>query len=426
MRILLLGASGFIGRHILAELLNGGHEVIAVVRNITDLKAAFPEATFVARDLARATESADWENLAAGIDIIVNAAGILQGPEMQAVHVDMPRALTNAARRAGVKRTVLISAISARADVTTAYASSKLEGEADLRASGIDWTILRPSLVYGEGSYGGTSLLRGLSALPWLTPLPGRGDFEFTPIHVADLARATRLVCESSLFANQTLEPVGPETMSLRTLLQRYRAWLGYGRAHFITIPMPLLRLMGRIGDVASLGPISTTSVQQLMAGNAGNSAAFSKSIGFVPRSLQEAMRTHPAQVQDRWHARLFFMTPILKFTLVIMWLASAYLGFAFGAEATHELAQSLALPQSLETAMRMGSSFLDLVVAAWLLLDRQARWSTLAQLTVIAGYTVVIGYALPHLWLDPLGPLLKNLPILLAVAVHGVIGDPR
>lgn len=426
MRILLLGAGGFIGRHILADLLNGGHEVIGVVRNITDLKAAFPEVTFVARDLARSTAPADWENLVPGVDIIVNTAGILHGPEMQAVHVAMPKALATAARKAHVKRTVLISAISARDDVPTAYAGSKLEGEADLRASGIDWTILRPSLVYGEGSYGGTSLMRGLSGLPWLTPLPGKGDFEFTPIHVRDLARATRVVCESALYANQTLEPVGPETTSLRTLLQRYRAWLGFGRAHFVTVPMPLLRLMGRIGDIAGLGPISTTSVLQLMAGNAGNSAAFAKAIGFVPQSLQEAMRNHPAGVQDRWHARLFFMAPILKFTLVVMWLASAFLGFAHGAQATHELVQSFGLPQTLETPLRMGSSFLDLVVAAWLLLDRQARWSTLAQLTVIAGYTIIIGYALPHLWLDPLGPLLKNLPILLAVAIHGVIGDPR
>jgi hypothetical protein len=108
---------------------------------------------------------------------------------MDAVHVEMPHALHAAAAAAGVARIVLISAISARDDVDTDYSRSKLAGERALRGSGVAWTILRPSLVYGDGSYGGTSLLRGMAALPWCVPLPGAGDFAFTPSTYAILRR---------------------------------------------------------------------------------------------------------------------------------------------------------------------------------------------------------------------------------------------
>ena len=176
-----------------------------------------------------------------GVDAIVNAAGLLRGPDMDAVHVDMPKALYEAAAASGnVRRVVLISAISARADVATDYARTKLAGEAVLRASGVGFTILRPSLVYGDGSYGGTSLLRGLAGFPLCIPLAGDGHFAFTPLHVADLARTVRLMCEEDRFAGAELEPVGPDTLTLRDLLARYRAWLGFGRAPLLPVPMPV------------------------------------------------------------------------------------------------------------------------------------------------------------------------------------------
>ncbi len=114
---------------------------------------------------------------------------------MKAIHVDMPRALYAGASRAGVRHVLLISAISARDDVVTDYSLTKLAGEEALRSSGLGWTILRPSLVYGDGSYGGTSLLRGLAALPFFIPVPGKGEYAFSPIHASDLARSVRLIC---------------------------------------------------------------------------------------------------------------------------------------------------------------------------------------------------------------------------------------
>jgi uncharacterized protein YbjT (DUF2867 family) len=426
MRVMLLGAGGFIGRYILSELIAHGHEVVAIVRKTAGLGNAFPTVTFVELDLAQATETTHWTSLVANIDQIVNAAGVLRGAGIKTVHVDMPRALYAAGIAAGVRRAVLISAISARPDVKTDYAESKLIGGAVLRDSGIGWTILRPSLVYGDGSYGGTSLMRGMAGLPWVIPVPGSGDFAFTPIYARDLARTVRVTCEEDRFAGQTLEPVGPETFSLRELLGHYRAWLGFGTAWFLSIPMPVMRVLGRFGDFAGDGPIATNSLVQMVAGNAGDSETFQAAIGFRPRTLGEVLRDRPAQVQDRWHARLFFMAPGIKIVLALLWLASALLGLIYGAAPTADLIQALGLPADWGTPLRIGSSMLDIGIAALVLTDRSARLSTMAQLAVVVGYTLVIGIAMPGTWLDPLGPLLKNLPILALILVHGAIGDKR
>jgi uncharacterized protein YbjT (DUF2867 family) len=424
MRILLLGAGGFIGRHILAELLGAGHEVVGVARSTKALHAGFPQAAFAALDLARAVRAEDWSDLLAEVDVIVNAAGLLRGPDMHAVHVAMPRALYEAATKAGIKRAVLISAISARDDVYTDYSVSKLAGEAALQSSVLDWIILRPSLVYAEGSYGGTSLMRGMAGLPLFVPLPGSGDFAFSPIHVRDLSHTVRIACEGGLAFHQTLEPVGPETVSLRDLLLRYRTWLGFGPARFVHIPMAFMRLLAWIGDRVGNGPISSNSLAQMVAGNAGNSDAFAKAVGFMPRSLGVALRDSPAQVQDRWHAKLFFLAPLLQVVLCAMWLASALLGFAYGAETTQAIVERLGIPIGWTDPLRIGSSLLDVAVATQLLFDRSAMRTAVVQLAVVFCYTVVIGLTLPELWLEPLGPLLKNLPILMAIAIYGVIGN--
>jgi uncharacterized protein YbjT (DUF2867 family) len=345
---------------------------------------------------------------------------------MNAVHVAMPKALYEAAKAATVRRVVMISAISARSDVMTDYSLSKLDGEAALRASGLDWIILRPSLVYRDGSYGGTSLMRGMAGTPLFVPLPGSGDFAFTPIHIRDMARCVSVTCDESIASNQVLEPVGPETLTLKELLARYRLWLGFGPARFLHIPMPLMRLFGRIGDLAGDGPIATNSLAQMVAGNAGDGEAFARSIGFAPRSLHAALQEHPAQVQDRWHARLFFLAPTLQTVLIFMWLASAWLGLIHGEAQTKALVDSLGLSQGLADPLRIASSLLDIVIAGMLVFDRSVVRTAVVQLFVVLGYTLVIGSALPQLLLDPLGPLLKNLPVMLAIAVYGVIGDKR
>lgn len=423
MRILVLGAGGFIGRHIVAELLKGGHQPVGAVRREADFARAFPGAAAVACDLARDVAVADWLPRLAGIDAVVNAAGVLSGAEMEAVHVTAPRALYEACTMAGVKRVVLISAISARREVATDYAHAKLAGEKLLQDGPLDWTILKPSLIVAKGSYGGTSLIRGLAGLPLFTPLVGDGQFAFSPLHARDLARTVRIVCEEGRFNRQVLEPAGPETISLRDLLSRYRLWLGLPPVPFLSIPMGFMRLLAGLGDRMGKGPVSSNSLAQLIAGNEGDGQRFATAIGFTPRSFAQFMAEEPAEVQDRWHARLFFTAPVLKFALVAMWLLSGLIGFFTGLPLAQEVLQALGLPPGLAMPLVVLTCLIDLVICFFILSGRKA---TAVQLIVIAGYTLALTFVLPSLWLDPLGPLLKNIPIVAAVLCHGVLREQR
>lgn len=116
----------------------------------------------------------------------------------------------------------------------------------------------------------------------------------------------------------------------------------------------------------------------------------------------------------------------MIRAVLILLWLVSAWVGLIHGAAATHALTHALGMPPSWDDPLRLSGSVIDLGVALLVFLDRDARWSTAVQTAVVAGYTLIIGIALPQLWLDPLGPLIKNIPILLLIAVHGATGNSR
>ncbi len=431
MRILLTGANGFIGNQLLAGLRARGHEMVAAVRNPAAFRLKWPGVEALAVDFNRDTTSAAWRSRLAGIDAVINCAGVLhggRGQDIEAIHATAPIALFDACAAADVRRVVQISAISADAEAGTEYALTKKRADDHLRGLPIDWTILRPSLVYGEGSYGGTSALRGLAGLPWISPLPGNGSAAFSPIHIDDLVETVVRVMETDRFARQTLEPVGPEVVTLRDLVGKYRAWLGLPPARAIAIPMPAMRIAARVADLAGGGPLGTVSLRQLEFGNAGKEPAmtFADKIGFTPRARDEMLARRPAQTQDLWHARLYFLRPLLRAALILLWLGSALAGVLapVASYATVDAAfASLGLPSR---PLALAFSGVDLLIAVALLVRWRPRWIAAIQLAVVGGYTILLTVLAPALWLDPFGALLKNLPILALIAVWAVLEEER
>lgn len=410
-RVLLLGASGFIGRSVAAALLDRGWVVRGVARDPASLLRAFPGVEAVRGDLVHDLDPARWRAHVADCDAIVNCAGLLRGA-LQPVHVDGPRALYQAGREAGVERVVLVSAISA--DAATDYARTKLAGEAALRASGLDFTILRPSLVYGEGSYGGTSLLRGLAGFPFVLPIPGKGDARFSPIHLDDLAAMIACVLDGRA-AGATLTPCGPETLRLDTLLVRLRTWLGLRPGIRLPIPMALIRLVARLGDRLGDGPIATVSLAQMEHGNEGDAAEAASATGVTPIAFERALLRRPAQVQDRWHARLYFLRPAARLVLGISWILAGLIGLpaAFGGD----------WPWAVSLLACLWDIGLGVAI-----LRRVRRVALLAsaQVATVLAYTIAATWWAPGLWLDPFGPLLKNAPYLLAVLSWAALEDDR
>lgn len=431
VRILLTGANGFIGGQLLAELRARGHEVVAAVRDPEALRRKLPGIEAIAVDFNRDTSVEDWRPRLEGIDAVINCAGVLhggRGQDIEAIHAATPIALFEACVAAGVRRVIQISAISADADVGTEYALTKKHADDYLRSLSIDWTVLRPSLVYGDGSYGGTSALRGLAGLPLVSPLVSDGTAAFRPLHIEDLVETVARVLEGERFARQTLEPVGPEIVSLRELVADYRAWLGLKPAIEIPIPLPIMKFAARLADVAGGGPLGSTSLRQLLAGNVGREPAgvFARAIGFVPRSLKVMLARRPAQTQDVWHARLYFLRPVLRVALAFMWLGSAVVGLLAPVSSYAVVDAALTTLGLPARALAVAFSMLDLLIAAALLVRWNVRLLTVIQLIVVAGYTAVLTVLAPALWLDPFGALLKNLPILVAIGAWAVLEEER
>ena len=192
MKCLVTGAYGFIGSEVVAALRREGATVIGCGRDLELARRVNPAIEWIACDFNTDVTPAHWTPRLAGIDVVVNCVGILQGnlrDDAERIHAEATIALFEAAAASGVRRIVHISAVSAETAIPTAYARSKAKADAALSRLDANWLIVKPSLVIGRGAYGGTSLMRGLAGLPFVLPLPGEGRERFQPIALDDLAR---------------------------------------------------------------------------------------------------------------------------------------------------------------------------------------------------------------------------------------------
>lgn len=428
--VLVIGATGFIGRHVAATLLAHGQPVRLGVRDPGSAARRFPGCDVVRIDMNRMSRAADWNRAVSGCDAVVNLAGILQSSgrqHAQAIHHDAVAALLQACKQQGIRRLVHVSAMGVEAGVDTEYARTRQAAETLLAAAPLETIILRPSLVYAGGSFGGTSTMRGLAGLPWITPLIGDGGQLFQPIHADDLADIVRraLACDLGQAHTLTLEPAGPDILPMRDILARLRQWLDLPPARPLRVPLPLVALLGRLGDVLPLGAITTTSVRQLQVPCIQHDPG-QDLLGVAPRSMATFFLLHPSHVQDRWHARLVFLKPLLGLGLAVLWLASAALGLLAQPPDTGLIVQRLGLPAASGALVADAFSLLDLLIGLLLLTGRAGRRTGLLQLLTVCGYTLGLTLAQPGLWLNPYGPLLKNIPALLAILAWLALLDEK
>lgn len=424
-QILLLGAAGFIGQHIAIALREAGFSVLASARNTTRLTALGFDC--LQADLTDPkTHSADfWRPHLTGCSHAINCAGLLTATDadFEAVHVSAPKAIY--AAMPITAQIVLISAVGTEAK--TAFARYRRMGEDTAQTAPISATILRPGLVLGDGSYGGSSLARALAALPFITPVVGAGDQNFNPIHANDLAalviEAMRNPAPHSPLA--PLEIGGPETVTQTALLANLRTWMGLRPAKTLRIPLPIARGMGRIGDALRLAPISAKAVHQLEQGVATNTRAQGQHFKTKPRGFTQFLNARPSQTQDLWHARLYLLRPVLRLTLALMWFASGLIGLRLPTDAFLPAVSGMLPDTALIISARIGG-VIDLLIAVALL--RAYRLKSLAwlQFTMVAGYSIGLTILAPNLWLEPFGGLLKNLPILVLILIHRILEEER
>ena len=235
-QILILGGTGFVGRSVceqLVERFGGGSAQITVPsRHAAAAKHLLPLPT-VRVAQADVHDEAQLGELVRGCDAVINLVAILHGSAdaFERAHVELPRRLARACAAHGVRRLVHVSAIGVGASAPSRYLRSKTAGEAVLAASGLDLTVLRPSVIFGEHDRF-MNLFAQLQTVFPIVPLAG-AQAHFQPVWVQDVAAAivNSLSMPSSI--GQVCECVGPEVFTLKQLVQAAGRWSGHPRPVF-------------------------------------------------------------------------------------------------------------------------------------------------------------------------------------------------
>lgn len=416
MRVLVTGAPGFIGRHIVHALARDGHEVIAGVHRASPFRDA-PGVQSISIDFAHLLKSLDWLPHLYGVDAVINAVGIIaerRNSRFDDVHRDAPIALFEACRRAGVRKVIQISALGADDSAFSRYHLSKKAADDFLATTDLDWSILQPSLVFGPGGQS-SALFCALAALP-VIPLVGDGGQKIQPVHVDDLTRIVLRLLEPGAPARQRLPVVGPEPMTLRECLGVLRNWLGSGEAHFIPIPYRwLLAVADRFGAMTAT-PFNGEALRMLQRGNTGDPDILSARLGLRAEGLASALRNRPGTSAERIYARLFFIIPVLRYALALLWIWSGLTSALFFPESESlDLLAATGITGSAAPWVLYGAAALDVVLGVALLARFHVVLVGLFQLLAMLAYTAVITVSLPEFWLHPFAPIAKNIPIIIA-----------
>ena len=284
MKILICGASGFVGRHLTHALRQAGHTVIRAVRTPHG-----PDD--IAVDFRNDTAKDTWMPRLAGVDVVINAVGVLRDSEqnpMQKLLAETPVALFAACAEAGVKRVVHISALGIESGVKVPYFTTRIAAEQALHAlpQPVRWLCLRPSVIYGEDG-ASAQMFRNQARLPvHFLPMGGRQSMQ--PVHIDDICLAVENWLGNPEANSQTVHAVGAEPATMRGMLDSYRRQMGLSPALHVPVPRFMVRLAALAGDRVPSSPLCSDTFAMLAAGNTAPAADFAGLLGRAPRSYRE------------------------------------------------------------------------------------------------------------------------------------------
>jgi uncharacterized protein YbjT (DUF2867 family)/uncharacterized membrane protein YphA (DoxX/SURF4 family) len=412
MKVLLTGASGFIGSRLARLLHERGHSVVGVARHQPSTNRYGLE--WLAMDMESALQSADWDKPLQGVDAVVNAAGVFVHDTTQridAVHRVAPCALFEACVTARVKRVVQVSALADNASADIAFIASKRAADAALLALPLDAVVVRPSLVFGlDGT--STRALLALAALP-LVPLP-KTTGVLQPVHIDDVVQVLLALVEAPPRAlpQRCVLLVGPEPLTLEAYLRRLRFGLGLGRLIAVRVPRGWVELAARIGDRLPNRWLKSDALRLIDGGSSASPTAIGSLLGRPPRgpdvfiggSERDAVRTL---------AQLGFLLGLLRIALAMVWIVSGMVSLGiYPLEGSLAMLAQVGIPPRWQPLLLFGAAVLDIVLGVLTLLC-PARWLWRTQMLLILLYMAVIAHGLPEYWIHPFGPVVKNLPML-------------
>ncbi|MBW7957681.1 MAG: complex I NDUFA9 subunit family protein [Deltaproteobacteria bacterium] len=292
--ILLTGGTGFVGSSLAMELLLEGRSVRCLSRR-PERAIALKEAGC---ELARGDVTSITTLLKAvtpDVEAVIHLVGILneeRGSTYRAVHVDGTRNVIDACRGMGIARLIHMSALGARASSGSEYHRTKWEAEELVRSSGLDYTIFRPSVIFGRGDHFTTIFARAMRLLPAVF-VPGDGRGRMQPVSVRDVSRAFAMSLAKKEAGGKSLDLAGPEALTLDDVIDRIGAVIGR-RPRKVHVPMRLMTLNALVLEkLLPRPPVSREALKMLLEDNTTSLNALVEVFGIAPESLETGMKAY-------------------------------------------------------------------------------------------------------------------------------------
>jgi len=299
--IALLGGSGFVGRALARQLSQAGFHVRILTRSAQRAKAltVIPEVQVVEVGSGTSDTSVSLNEALKGCHAAVNLVGILHesgAARFDSVHTGLAQQLITACQSTGVQRLIHIGAIGTDANAPSRYLRSKAASEQVVRSSGLDWTILRPSVIFGQEDQF-LNLFAELAKVAPILPL-ACPDAQFQPIHVEDVARAVVRCLSLPETAGQTLELCGPKVYTLRELVRNVENWIGV-RPPILGLSLSFSMLQAAIMELLPVKLITRDNVRSMLVPNIA-SGPFPAVLGFAPSAMELVVPAYIAPQQGR------------------------------------------------------------------------------------------------------------------------------
>src|ERR1700752_856697 len=290
MRIAITGGTGFVGRHLANRLISEGHEVVLIARHEKPNRAP----KFVASDLS------SWSQLAEvfeSCDAVAHCAGInreLQKQTYQNVHITGTKNVVEAAKLAGVKRIVLMSFLRARQACGSPYHESKWKAEEIVRNSGLDYTVIKAGVVFGQGDHMLDHISHALHTFP-LFALVGFKEKPVRPLAVEDLVHVMRASLIDRRLKRQTIALVGPEEVFLSEAVRRVAEVVDKQPLMF-PLPVWCHQLMARVFELTMKVPLVSQAQVRILSEGVSEPASPTTP---VPYDLVPTRRFTPEQIRN-------------------------------------------------------------------------------------------------------------------------------